>query len=165
MIRESKHTTKCLTDSKTCVQAFEKLSKGGFSLSPRISSFLLHLNISLHHVSGSSITLTDFSSRNPIMCNDKSCQVCKYTDEHMDVAIQGITVASIEDGSSRMPFYNLRSCKEAQKLDADLKRTHAQLLSGTRPGKKEKHLKTTRRYFQVASISDFGLLIHRKPNP
>ena len=141
MIRESKHTTECLTDLKTCVQAFEKLSKGGFSLSPRISSFLLNLNalnISLHHVSGSSITLTDFGSRNPIMCDDKSCQVCKFIDEHMDVAIQGITVASIEDGSSRMPFYNLRTWKEAQKLDADLKRTHAQLLSGTHPGKKEK---------------------------
>ena len=99
------------------------------------------------------------------MCDDKSCQLCKFIDEHMDVAFQGITVASIEDGSSRMPFYNFRTWKEAQKLDADLKRTHAQLLSGTRPGKKENNLKTIRRYFQVASISDIGLLIHRKPNP
>ena len=56
-IRESKHTTKVLTDSKACVQAFAKLSKGGFSLTPRISSFLMNLNalnVSLNHVSGSS---------------------------------------------------------------------------------------------------------------
>ena len=42
-IRESENTTKFLTDSKACVQAYEKLSKGGFSLSPRISNFLMNL--------------------------------------------------------------------------------------------------------------------------
>ena len=58
LIRQSKHTTKFLTNSKPCVQAFEKLSKGGFSLSPRIPSFLMNLNahnIAIEHVKGSTI--------------------------------------------------------------------------------------------------------------
>ena len=87
-IRESRHTTKLLTDSKSCVESFQKLSKGGFSLSPRVSSFLMNLNcldVTIHHVKGSSITLTDFSSRNPIECVEKNCQV---------------------KGLLNMPFYN-----------------------------------------------------------
>ena len=54
-IRESRHTTKFLTDSKLCVQSFGKLSRGGFSRSLRISSFLMNLNahnISILHVEG-----------------------------------------------------------------------------------------------------------------
>ena len=63
-----------------------------------------------------------------------------------------------------MPFYNKSSWKTAQKADKDLNRVYSQLKSGTRPGKKEKDLKAVRRYFQVASISNDGLLIHRKKN-
>ena len=63
-----------------------------------------------------------------------------------------------------MPFCNPQGWKDAQKNDADLKRTHAQLMSGTCPVKKEKYLRDVRRYLQIATISDSGLLIHRKPN-
>ena len=69
-IRESKLQTKFLTDLKTCVEAFEKLFRGGFSLSPRVSSFLMNLNswnVSISHIKGSNIKLTDFSSHNPIV--------------------------------------------------------------------------------------------------
>ena len=98
-IRESKHTTKVLTDSKACVQAFAKLSKGGFSLVPRISSFLMNLNalnVSLNHVSGSSIRLTDFGSRNPVECPDESCQVCQFVNEHVNIAVNSINVDDVE---------------------------------------------------------------------
>ena len=122
------------------------------------------LNISLNHISGSDIPLTDFNSRNPVECIDKSWQVCKFVDEHMDIAVSGITVDAIEDRLSKMPFCNSQAWKGVQKNDADLKRTYAQLTSGNRPGKKEKNLRTVRRYPQIASISDYGLLIHRKPN-
>ena len=43
-----------------------------------------------------------------------------------------------------MPYYNFAAWKEAQKSDTDLKRTYAQLVSGTRPGKKERNLKAVR---------------------
>ena len=167
-IRESKNPTKFLTDSKTCVEAFELLSKGAFSLSPRISSFLMNLNslnVTISHISGSSIPLTDFNSRNPVECENKSCQLCQFVSEFLHIAVNDITVEQVMNGSLKMPFYNTNSWKDAQKQDPDLRRTYSQLLSGTRPGKKEKDLKDVRHYLQIASISQNGLLVRRKPNP
>ena len=162
-IRESKLQTKFLTDSKTCVEAFEKLSRGGFSLSPRVSSFLMNLNswnVSISHIKGSNIKPTDFSSRNPIVYPNKSCQVCQFVNEQMDISVQEVTVEEIERGTSKMPFYSMNSWKTAQKADKDLNRVYSQLSAGTRLGKKERNLKTVRRYFQIASISDKGVLVH-----
>ena len=122
------------------------------------------VNVSIHHISGVNIPLTDFTSRNPIQCPDNKCQVCGFIQEHMNVAVTRITVDEIEKGVVKMPFYNKSSWKTAQKADKDLNRVYSQLKSGTRPGKKEKDLKAVRRYFQVASISNDGLLIHRKKN-
>ena len=168
VIRESKHTTKFLTDSKPCVQAYEKLSKGGFSLSPRISSFLMNLNahnVAIEHVKGSSIKMTDFSSRNPVLCTDSSCQVCQFINEKVDLAVAAVSFEDVENGTVKMPFYNTPAWKQAQRSDPDLKRCYAQLKEGTRPGKKERNLRLLRRYFQIASISDSGLLVYRKSNP
>ena len=39
-IVQSNHTTSILTDSKPCVQTHEKLCRGEFSVSPRVSTFL-----------------------------------------------------------------------------------------------------------------------------
>ena len=168
VIRESKHVTKFLTDSKPCVQAFEKLSKGGFSLSPRVSSFLMNLNahnISIEHIKGSSIKMTDFASRNPVSCPDQNCQVCKFVSDQAELAVTAISIQDIESGEVKMPFYNIPAWKQAQKRDPDLKRCYALIEEGTRPGKKEKNLRYLRRYFQIATISDSGLLVHRKANP
>ena len=71
----------------------------------------------------------------------------------------------MEEGTFKMPFYNKNVWKDAQKQDPDLKRTYAQLLAGTRPGKKEKHLKNIRKYLQIGSISDNDLLISKRNNP
>ena len=46
-----------------------------------------------------------------------------------------------------------------------MKRCFSQLSTGTRPGKKEKNLKVLRKYLQVATISNKGILIHRKAIP
>ena len=168
VIRESTHTTKFLTDSKPCVQAFEKLAKGGFSLSPRVSSFLMNLNahnISIEHVKGSSIKLTDFASRNPIQCVDSNCQVCKFVKDQTDLAVNAVSIKDIENGSAKMPFRSVSAWKQAQRQDVDLKRCYAQLSDGTRPGRKEKNIRILKRYLQVATISESDLLVHRKPNP
>ena len=168
IIRESENTTKFLTDSKSCVQAFQKLEKGGFSLSPRISSYLMNLNalnVSINHISGTSIKLTDFSSRNPIQCNDEKCQVCHFVNENLDLAVRTLTATDVEEGLVKMPYYNHAMWIDAQKKDPELKRCFSQLSSGTRPGKKERNLQNLRRYLQVASISQNGMLISRKSNP
>ena len=100
-IRESRNQTKFLTDTKACVQAFEKLSRGGFSISPRLSSFLMNLNslnVSVNQVSGSSIKFTDFGSRNLISCADQNCQVCKFVNDQVDLSVQSVSVSDIESG-------------------------------------------------------------------
>ena len=73
-------------------------------------------NISLNHIDGSKIKLTDFSSRNPIECPNKSCQVCQFVGEQMDISVQEVTVDEIEKGTSKMPYYNMNSWKMAQKV-------------------------------------------------
>ena len=122
-------------------------------------------NVAIEHVKGIQIKLTDFVSRNPISCSDRNCQVCHFVSDQMDLAVTAISVDDIESGTAKMPFYNIAAWKQAQKQDQDLKRCYAQLSAGTRPGKKEKGLKLLRRYLQIASISESGLLVHRKTNP
>ena len=54
-IRESKNKVQILTDSKPCVEAFNKLSKGQFSASARVSTFLTQLssyNVVVNHLKG-----------------------------------------------------------------------------------------------------------------
>ena len=67
------HNTFILTNSKSCVQAYEKLCCGEFSASPWVSIFLSTVSCyqaSLYHVSGSAILPSDFSSRNTPNCKD-----------------------------------------------------------------------------------------------
>ena len=83
-IIQSNHNACILTDSKPCVQAFEKLCRGEFSASPRVSTFLSvvsRFQASVRHVSGAAILPSDFASRNappppPHPCQDVTCQVC-----------------------------------------------------------------------------------------
>ena len=123
------------------------------------------VNISIEHIKGSAIKLTDFCSRNPVNCEDEKCQVCQFIKENVNLSVQSINVKDSEEGTFKMPFYNKNVWKDAQKQDPDLKRTYAQLLAGTRPGKKEKHLKNIRKYLQIESISDNDLLICKRNNP
>ena len=167
-MRKSEHTTRGFTDSKYCIQAFNKLGRGEFSLSPRISSFLMtlnSLNITLHHLSGSDNILSDFGSRNPIDCVNESCQVCRFVRESSDLSVNSLTVSDIQNNLAKMPFTNVCAWKSAQKADADQKRVFAQLSAGSRPGRKERNIQNIRRYLQVTTISNSGLLIVRKPNP
>ena len=52
-INQSNHTACILTDSQPCVQAFEKLCRGEFSASPRVSTFpsvVSRFQASIRHV-------------------------------------------------------------------------------------------------------------------
>ena len=96
------------------------------------------LDVTIHHVKGSSITLTDFGSRNPIEYIGKNCQVCQFVQDN----INSSTVEDFEKGLLNMPIYNKSIWREAQMQDSELKRTFSQLSAGTRPGKKEKIYET-----------------------
>ena len=121
-------------------------------------------NIAIEHVKGSTISMTDFASRNPVACPDQNCQVCKFVSDQVELAVTAVTISDIESGVAKMPFYNPSAWKQAQKREPDLQRCYAQLTEGTRPGKKERNLRFLRRYFQIATISDSGVLVNRKAN-
>ena len=66
------------TDSKPCVQAYEKLCRGEFSASPRVSTFLSVVSryqASVRHVSGAAILPSDFASRNAAACDNETCHL------------------------------------------------------------------------------------------
>ena len=59
------HKAYILTDSKPCIQAYEKICRGEFSASPHVSTFLTTVSryqASVRHVSGSVILPSDFAS-------------------------------------------------------------------------------------------------------
>ena len=90
IVQSSKNTC-VLTDSKPCVQAYEKLCRGEFSASPRVSTFLSVVSryqASVRHVSGSAILPSDFASRNappvrrnPVRCAPSSCVARNLSSE------------------------------------------------------------------------------------
>ena len=164
-IRESKNKVKVLTDSKPCVQAFGKLCKGEFSASARVSTFLSQLssyNVSVHHIKGELNTSSDYLSRHPHECLNKSCQICKFVEETAASAVRSLKVDDVLSGSLRMPFTNTNAWKTAQQESLDLRRAYAHLSHGTKPSKKTKHIQHLRTYLQKCTINDQGLIVCRK---
>ena len=77
-IVQSVHNTSILTDSKPCVQAHEKLCRGEFSVSPRVSTFLSVVSryqATIRHLAGAANVPSDFASRNAPTCREQQCQV------------------------------------------------------------------------------------------
>lgn len=71
-ITQSSQKACVLTDSKPCVQAFEKLCRGEFSASPRVNSFLStasRFQVLIRHVAGAATLPTDFANRNAPDCD------------------------------------------------------------------------------------------------
>ena len=112
-------------------------------------------NISINHIEGCNIQLTDLSSRNPVECTNNICQVCQFVGEQMHISVHRVTVEEIEKGEAKMPFCNMNSWKIAHKADKDLNRVYSQLVSGTRPGKHRKYLIHRKRLYG----NDFELVI------
>ena len=166
-IRESKHTTLIFSDSKPCIQAYNKLLRGHFSASARISTFLSCLseyNVSLTHIKGSDNVISDFGSRNPARCDESSCQICKFVHELIDTVVRPVSVTDVIDGIAHMPFLNKNAWKSAQKECHELRRTVAHLRAGTRPSRKTRSMRNVKRYLKICSLDDFGLLVVRKPD-
>ena len=119
-IRESSSSSQILTDSKPCVQAWNKLQKGLFSASARVSTFLstlASLSIELCHIKGVDNPVSDYSSRNPVSCPDSSCQICKFVKETVDSVVGSVSICEVIDGKLRMPFLSPSSWHSAQQSD------------------------------------------------
>ena len=157
-----------LTDSKPCVQAYEKLCRGEFSASPRVSTFLSVVSryqASVRHVSGASILQSDFASRNATPCANETCQICLFIASTRDSVVRAATVQDILQGNARLPFTSRPAWLAIQSECPDLRRTHAHLVQGTRPSKKLTNIKDVKRYLQVASIASDGLLVVQRHDP
>ena len=80
--------THILTDSKPCVQAFEKLTRGQFSHSSQVSTFLStasRYQVKIMHLLGSSNIPSDFACHNATPCPNPSCQICSFVT-HLETA-------------------------------------------------------------------------------
>ena len=67
-IIQSKHRTVILSDSKPCVDAYNKLLRGQFSSNARLSTFLSTVSrhhVEIQHLAGNLNLTADFASRNP----------------------------------------------------------------------------------------------------
>ena len=120
------------------------------------------MNVSLYHISGKDINISDFISRNPFECANANCQVRKSLSVELEIAVKSLNTEDIISGNFKIPCTNHVSWKNAQKEDNDLRRVYSHLSSGSQPGRKKKNLKTTRRYLQYLTVSNSGLLVHRK---
>jgi hypothetical protein len=167
-IIQSIHNTCILTDSKPCVQAFEKLCRGEFSASPRVSTFLSvasRYQVSIRHVSGSTILQSDFASRNAAKCEDSACQICSFIHTTQESVTRQVSMQDIMTGKSRLPFTSRAAWLEIQSECPDLRRTHAHLKQGTRPSKKVTNAKDVKRYLNAVTIAKDGLLVVPQNEP
>ena len=163
-IIQSKQQACLLTDSKPCVQAIDKLCRGEFSASPRVTSFLSIVSryqVNVRHLAGSANIPSDFSSRNASACNEPRCQICCFIALTEDSVVRSTSVQDIR-GLSRLPFTTRSAWTQIQSECPDLRRTHVHLKQGTRPSKKITNIKDVKRYLNVASIAKDGLLVVRR---
>lgn len=167
-IIQSKLKTCILTDSRPCVLAFEKLCRGEFSTSPRVSTFLSIVSryqATIRHLAGSANIPSDFSSRNAAECFSPSCQICSFIARTEDSVVRQVSIRDIIDGKCRLPFTSRSAWHSIQAECSDLRRTHAHLLQGTRPSKKLTNIKDVKRYLNHVTISRDGLLVVQRSDP
>ena len=157
-----------LTDSKPCVEAYQKLKRGEFSASSRLTTFLTaasRYQLSIRHLQGSANTPSDFTCRNAPPCDEPNCQVCRFVYEIQESAVRSITVQDVVNGSIQLPFTTRSTWRTTQNEDPDLRRVHSHLKQGTRPSKKATNIWDIKRYLQVATIAHDGLLVVKHNEP
>ena len=167
-IVQSEHQSCVLTDSKPCVQAVDKLRRGEFSASPRVTSFLSVVSryqASVLHLAGKVNIPSDFASRNAANCDEPNCQVCTFIATLEDTVVRSVSVQNILDSNSKLPFTSRSAWKDIQTECPDMRRAVAHLKQGTRPSKKLTNIKDVKRYLNVASVAKDGLLVVRRVDP
>ena len=169
-IVQSSQVTDVLTDSKPCVQAYEKLSKGAFSASSRVTTFLSTISrfsVRLAHIPGSKNVVSDYGSRHALPCEGE-CQICKFVSELEVSVVKDISVTDILAGHCSIPFTTRSSWVQIQRNCSDLKHVYHLLKDGRVPSRKRKGLTDVRRYLRYCRLSSFpsdGLIVvdHSEP--
>lgn len=164
-IVQSRHRTQVLTDSKPCVDAYNKLLRGQFSSNARLSTYLsaaCRHHIVIRHIAGAVNIPSDFASRNPVICRESKCQVCIFAKSLDESVVRGVTVREVLEGRGQLPFTSRSAWLATQSECRNLRRTKAHLLQGTRPTKKETTVKSVKRYLNKVGIASDGLLVIRQ---
>ena len=167
-IINNNHQTVLLTDSRPCVMSYEKLCRGQFSSSARVSTFLSivsRYHVKLMHIKGTENALVDFSSRNPINCENSSCQICKFVEEIDESVVRNCSVKDVLESKVNVPFSTRSSWHEIQQSCQDLRRAKAHLVQGTSPSKKQTKIKDVKRYLNIVKIAKDGLLVVKQQDP
>ena len=161
-IVDSKNQTTVLSDSLPCVMAYNKLKKGQFSASARVSSFLSALcryNIHLQHLKGKENIYADYASRNTPKCTEKKCQICSYTSETIESVVRSISVKDVLNSIAPVPYSSKAGWYELQCGDETLRKTCAHLKQGTTPSRKATNITDVKRYLTTTKLDKDGLLI------
>ena len=168
-IKQSEHQTKIYTDSKPCVQAYNKMKRGEYSNSSRMQTFLTmvaNLRVEVIHISGKDNIFSDFASRNPVTCeNPDNCQICSFISKLESSVIGQLTVNDILSGKSSIPYNSRSSWLNIQKSCKDLMKVKEYLQEGLTPSGKRKGVKDILRYLNCVSLSTSpsdGLLVVKK---
>ena len=141
-ILQSNHRPVVLTDSKACVDAVNNLTRGEYSASARLCTFLSTVSrygATVKHIQGNNNTLSDYISRNPIACTNLKCQVCAFIKDSINSVVSQITVSDLLEGKFQLPFTNKAAWVEIQSECPDLRNVLKYLRNGTTPGKKGKN--------------------------
>jgi hypothetical protein len=165
---QSHHHTCILTDSKPCVQAFEKVCRGEFSASPRVTTFLSSVcryQASIRHIAGVANLPSDHASRNAPTCQDLNCQVCVFVKQIEESVVLRTATEEVLNGRSSLPFMSRTTWLSVQSECPDLRRTRAHLIQGTRPSKKLTNIRDVKRYLNIATIARDSLLVVRYTEP
>ena len=169
VIIQSHQKPQVITDSKPCVEAVQKLRRGQFSASARLSSFLSSVSryqAEIVHISGAANLPADFESRHPTHCDQPQCAICKFVAEVMDSVVQQVSVEEVLDGRAKLPYVNRGTWKAVQEECPDLRKVKTFKSHGTMPNRKSKNLRQVRRYLSAGILlTPDGVLVHPVSSP
>ena len=145
-ILENQGTTTMFTDNKPVVDAWNLARKGGFSSNARVATFLTsvsNLPVEFRHKAGKFMETSDYASRHPMTCPEKSCALCKFAygeqmvGDNCDLYIREITVEEVLSGKVTMPCTSRKAWLDIQSQDQVHIRLRAMLELGQSPHKKQ----------------------------
>lgn len=163
VIQQSRNRVQVLTDSKPCVEAYNRLCKGQFSSRSRICSFLSTLadsRATVAHIPGKQNLVADYQSRQPAICDWENCQVCQFLQEE-SISVDSVTVSDILEGRQPAPFLSRNAWRESQTECEHLRRVYYYLKFGIRPNRKSREATDVKRYLQHSTLVNGLIVVHK----
>ena len=142
------------TDSTPVVMAYNRIQKGLFSASPRVSTFLhevINQGAIIKYLSGKNNIPADHASRNAAPCqNQNTCQVCSWVNDKELQVVRQLNAKETDKllaGNDPLPLRSKDYWKKRQKEDPVLKNVFLCITKGmTPPATKNNGWPEVRRY-------------------